>query len=98
LSNFAGSSRTTKCLISVCVLLVFMSAAVQALHLHPAGFANELKNCPVCHLANSTVLAVLIFLLLFVHRTATFAPAAEVAGAKTIFCSFALFSRPPPTA
>jgi hypothetical protein len=73
-----------------------MSAAAQALHLHIDGPANELKNCPVCHLANSTVLAVLIFLLLFVHRTATFAPVAEAAGAKAIFGSFALFSRPPP--
>jgi hypothetical protein len=74
------------------------SAAVQVLHVHPAGPVNEIKNCPVCQLATATALAILVVSLFFVRRTTTYFAASEILVARSVFASFTLFSRPPPTA
>jgi hypothetical protein len=79
-------------------LLVFSSALVQATHLHPAGPNNELKECPICHLAAGTAQVALVLLLYFVVRTAIFAAFAEDHDPRTFLGTFSLFSRPPPLA
>jgi hypothetical protein len=98
LSNFAANSRTRKVLVSLCVLLIFASAAVQALHLHPAGQVNELKECPVCQVVALTAVAVLVLLFFVIIRSITYASLLEDVGISAVFCSPELFSRPPPAA
>jgi len=97
-SNFAQSSRAMKWLIALCLLLVLLSVAVQAFHIHPDGSNDELKNCPFCHVATATALAVLVVFFLAVQRATSFVACSEDADAIASFDVFTLFSRPPPLA
>ena len=87
-----------KWLISLCLLLILMSALVQVLHVHAAGSNDEIKDCAFCQVATATVVALLVVLLYFVLGTTAFVAFAQPAQVKTVFRSFTLFSRPPPTA
>jgi hypothetical protein len=96
--NLKRSSAFTRCLVLLCLFLVFSSALIQASHLHPLGPNNELKECPVCHLAAGTAQVALVVLVYFVVRTTIFAAFAEDQEPKTFLGTFSLFSRPPPLA
>lgn len=95
---FANSSRTMKWLIAVCLLLILVSAFIQAVHIHPAGSTDELKDCPFCQVASAAVLAVMVVLLYFILGTTAFVTFAEEPEAKQVFRSATLYSRPPPLA
>jgi len=97
--KIAGPRQTVKWLIALCLLLMLVSAVVQAVHSHPTLTANELKDCPFCQVATATTIAVLVVLLYAVRlqRTA-FVADCEEAQAIAPFDTFNLFSRPPPTA
>jgi hypothetical protein len=96
--QFANSSRALNWLIGLCLLLILLSALVQAIHIHPVGSADEIKDCPFCQVASATLTAALVLLLLVVLRTAVFTPFAEDSECKPVLCSTSLFSRPPPAA
>jgi len=97
-SNFASASQARKWFAVFCLLLVVVSAAVQALHLHPAGPANELKDCAICQIA-STMAQAAVLILLFVLLWTT-APLVHHEDPEPVMFmgSFNLFSRPPPIA
>jgi len=96
--HFASSSLSQKWLITVCLLLILISAVVQAIHIHPIGSAAELKDCPFCQVATTTAVAILILLLFCVLGTTAFITFAPDAECKPVLCSSNLFSRPPPAA
>ena len=96
--RFAGCSRFSKCLIFLAILLVLFSAIAQAIHFHPTGTGNEIKNCAVCQLAVATALAILVIALPILRRQLTFVFCSEQPQAGSIFGCFNLFSRPPPVA
>ena len=93
---FATSSRASKWLVFLCLILVLVTASVQSMHLHPAG--TETKDCSLCQVATSTIVALLVVLLLVVVRTIAPLHHSEEADPVAVFASFSLFSRPPPVA
>ena len=97
-SNLRSASQARKWFAVFCLLLVVVSAAVQVLHLHPAGPGNELKDCAICQIATciaQTIVLILFFLLLW-----TTAPLVHSEDPETALFlgSYNLFSRPPPIA
>jgi hypothetical protein len=97
-SNFASTSQARKWFAILCLMLVVASAAVQALHLHPAGPTNELKDCAICQIATTIAqAAVLILLFLLLWTTAPLVHSEDPEPALFLG-SFNLFSRPPPIA
>ncbi len=94
--NLAISARATRWLICLCLILVLMTAFVQAMHLHPAG--TETKDCSICQVATSTIVAMLVVLFLVILRTIAPLHCVEDEDPATTFASFNLFSRPPPSA
>jgi hypothetical protein len=87
-----------KWLFLLCLLLIVMSAFVQAVHMHHPGATDEIKDCPFCQIATATIVVALVVLLYFVEGTAAFVAFAEQTEAKTVFRCLTLFSRPPPLA
>jgi hypothetical protein len=97
-SNFASASQARKWFAVFCLLLVVVSAAVQALHLHPAGPANELKDCAICQVASAIAQAVVLILLFLLLWTTAPLVHSKYPEPALFLGSFNLFSRPPPIA
>ena len=88
-----------KWLIALCLLLMLVSAVVQAVHSHPTLTDNELKECPFCQVATAGAIALIVVLLYTVRfRATSFTIDFEDAEAIVPIDTFDLFSRPPPLA
>ncbi|MBZ5530234.1 MAG: DUF2607 family protein [Acidobacteriia bacterium] len=95
LRNFARSLPWKGTVVCACLLLVVMSAAVQALHLHPTDL-DDAKHCSVCQLAHSAIhVSAPAALTVSAHATA-YLHAVGDSEPHSNLTSFALFSRPPP--
>src|SRR5258708_40305586 len=95
-ANFARPSPTRSWLISVCLLLIVMTATAQALHLHPADLVQDVKHCPICQVAHTVVQVALVGGLCFSLNATAYLSSPADADPKSALESFALFSRPPP--
>ena len=97
--KIARSRQSVKWLIALCLLLMLVSAVVQAVHSHPDLTDNDLKDCPFCQVATAGAIAVLVVLLYTVRlQRRAFIVDCEDAQAIAPFDTFNLFSRPPPLA
>jgi hypothetical protein len=94
LGHFSSVARWTAVL---CLLLVGLVAAAQAVHYHPDELANDAKHCTVCQLAHASAQVGPVAQLSVSLTVTTFVVHSPDADPKPVPDTFSLFSRPPPS-
>ena len=89
-------SPTFRWAVLLCLLLVGIAVAAQALHSHTNELASDARHCSMCQIAHAPANVGLVVHLVFRPSASVFLVSLSESQPKTFFASFALFSRPPP--
>jgi hypothetical protein len=82
--------------VLLCLLLVGIAVAAQALHSHTNELAGDAKHCATCQIAHAPANVGLVFQLVSRPAATVFLVSLSRCQLKTFLTSFYLFSRPPP--
>ena len=83
-------------LLSVlCIVLVFASGTIQAVHVHPNGDLSH-TDCALCLTAHTAVQVAVPSVTLHVTPVISFVEASVSAVRTPVLSTFALYTRPPP--
>ena len=96
-ANPGSFSSVTRWTAVLCLLLVGLVAAAQAVHYHPNEPANDAKHCKICQVAHASAQPGPVAQLFFSLAVATFVVHSDDADPKPVPDTFSLFSRPPPS-
>lgn len=94
--NFGQISPARRWALLICLLLVTIAIAAQALHSHPDEFSAEARHCTICQVAHAPVLVASAAPLAVVLTTTAFLTLQADPDPKQGLDSFSLFCRPPP--
>lgn len=96
-SNPGQFSSATRWIAILCLLLVGLVAAAQAVHYHPNELANEAKHCTICQLAHASAQVGPVAQLSVGLTTTAFVVHSPDVDPKPVPDTFSLFCRPPPS-
>jgi hypothetical protein len=81
----------------LCLLLVGLVAAAQAVHYHPNEQANDTKHCTICQVAHASAQTGPVAQFFVTLAVSAFVAHSDDADPKPVPDTFSLFSRPPPS-
>jgi hypothetical protein len=81
----------------LCLLLVGLVAAAQAVHYHPNELANDARHCTICQVAHASAQTGPAAQLSVSLAVSAFVVHSDDADPRPVPDTFSLFSRPPPS-
>jgi hypothetical protein len=96
-AHLGSFSSVTRWTAVVCLLLVGLVAAVQAVHYHPNEPANDARHCKICQVAHASAETGPVTQLFVGLTISVIVVYSDDADPKPVPDTFSLFSRPPPS-
>src|SRR5215472_12828024 len=96
-ANFGSLSSVTRWTAVLCLLLLGLVAAAQAVHYHPNELKNDARHCTICVVAHASTQTGPVAPLFVTLATSAFVVHSNDADPKLVPDTFSLFCRPPPS-